>query len=429
MDVEDEQQDLGPSEQEFQLAKENELRMECNGSGEVIVRLLEGTAEIFGAEIQRGQAVNVAGQKLAVFTWTGCKIKVQGRPSIIYTAGDTPVVSYQNVHTVLNRRREEAQRDNTPGPVCIVVGPTDSGKSTLCRMLCNWAVRSGWEPTFVDLDIGQGSITVPGCISATPVETPIDVEDGYPLEMPLVYFYGHASPSDNPELYKFLVDRLAHMLERRAQANPKASASGLIINTLGWIDGLGYELQLHAMSSFKADVVLVMELDRLYTQVSTELKGRNPPVSVVKLNKSGGVVKRERDERRTARDARIREYFYGSQATPLQPVSQALRADQLQVYRIGGGARAPNSALPIGAQSSQDPLKVVNLPASLDLAGSLLAVSHASKSDQILSTNVAGFVLVKDVDSTRGTVSFMSPCPGPLPGRYLVTGSLRSTLD
>lgn len=47
------------------------------------------------------------------------------------------------------------------------------------------------------------------------------------------------------------VDRLASVLERRAEANPKAKASGLIINTLGWIDGLGYELQIHAISSLK----------------------------------------------------------------------------------------------------------------------------------------------------------------------------------
>lgn len=34
------------------------------------------------------------------------------------------------------------------------MGPTDSGKSTLTKTLLNWAVRSAWEPTFVDLDIG-----------------------------------------------------------------------------------------------------------------------------------------------------------------------------------------------------------------------------------------------------------------------------------
>ncbi len=40
-----------------------------------------------------------------------------------------------------------------------VVGPTDSGKSSLARILLNYAVRAGWAPTAVDLDIGAGTAT------------------------------------------------------------------------------------------------------------------------------------------------------------------------------------------------------------------------------------------------------------------------------
>lgn len=66
------------------------------------------------------------------------------------------MAQYLNVHQTLNARRQEAQKaGNSLGPCCIVAGPTDSGKSTLCRMLCSWAVRSGWQPTFVDLDVGR----------------------------------------------------------------------------------------------------------------------------------------------------------------------------------------------------------------------------------------------------------------------------------
>ena len=39
-------------------------------------------------------------------------------------------------------------------PAVQVVGPTDVGKSSLCRILLNYAVRTGWAPTAVDLDIG-----------------------------------------------------------------------------------------------------------------------------------------------------------------------------------------------------------------------------------------------------------------------------------
>lgn len=49
---------------------------------------------------------------------------------------------------------------------------------------------------------GQGTITVPGCISAVPVDSPIDVEEGYSADIPLVFFFGHASPGENPTLFK-----------------------------------------------------------------------------------------------------------------------------------------------------------------------------------------------------------------------------------
>ena len=74
------------------------------------------------------------------------------------------------------------------------------------------------EPPYTNClccDAGQGSITVPGCIAATPVEALIDVEEGLPTEVPLVYFYGHQNPTENPELYKFLVERVADVLSRR----------------------------------------------------------------------------------------------------------------------------------------------------------------------------------------------------------------------
>ena len=49
---------------------------------------------------------------------------------------------------------------------------------------------------------GQGNITVPGTIGATPVDSPVDVEEGLPLDVPLIYYFGHVNPSENPDLYK-----------------------------------------------------------------------------------------------------------------------------------------------------------------------------------------------------------------------------------
>lgn len=37
----------------------------------------------------------------------------------------------------------------------MIVGPGDVGKSTLCQLMLNYAVRMGRRPVFVDLDVGQ----------------------------------------------------------------------------------------------------------------------------------------------------------------------------------------------------------------------------------------------------------------------------------
>lgn len=66
-------------------------------------------------------------------------------------------------------------------------------------------------------------MTAPGSICASPVEAPIDIEDGLPVEIPIVFYYGHTTPEVNPELYKYLVERLANLLDRRTHQNAQVS--------------------------------------------------------------------------------------------------------------------------------------------------------------------------------------------------------------
>jgi polyribonucleotide 5'-hydroxyl-kinase len=48
----------------------------------------------------------------------------------------------------------------------MIAGPPDSGKSTTCKILSSYAVRLDRTPVYVDLDVGKGSLCVPGAISA-----------------------------------------------------------------------------------------------------------------------------------------------------------------------------------------------------------------------------------------------------------------------
>jgi len=144
----------------------------------------------------------------------------------------------------------------------------------------------------------------------------------------------------------------------------------------------------------------------------------------VKLAKSGGVVTRDPTYRRKTRMNRIREYFYGI-AGDLCPHSTVVDFKDVVIYKVGGGPLAPQSALPIGAQSSVDPVRLVEIIPSSEIVHSVLGVSHAKTPELILNSNLAGFLYVTEVNFERQKITFLAPCPGPLPSKYLVLGSLK----
>ncbi|CAI5938676.1 unnamed protein product [Closterium sp. NIES-64] len=419
----------------------------------------------------------------------------------MYAADETPMVSYLNLHAVLNVRRVEAAWSlmraqpaccfpplpHSPflpprppwvllvGPtdsgkstlarmlLCwaarqqwhptyvdldvprvLLVGPTDSGKSTLARMLLCWAARQQWHPTYVDLDVAHSSVTVPGAVAATPVEAPLEASARTVEEAPLVLFYGHTNPSANLDLYRALVTALADATDRRLGITPlgeggggeggleegggaagagreagggaaaigaaaigavpvEAAAAGIIANSMGWVDGAGYQLLLHSIDALRGNVVLVLgqvrlcELagctisERLYSMLSEHYRSKaaaaaadGTPVThaaaveVVKLVRSGGAVSRTSKFRQRLRQAVIKAYFYGPERQ-FSPHSSTASWSEYTVLRVGGGPQAPQSALPIGAARVSDPLRTAPVVLSRELEHHVLAVSHAKE--------------------------------------------------
>lgn len=110
--------------------------------------------------------------------------------------------------------------------------------------------------------------------------------------MPLAYFHGYTNPKDNIELYKTLINNVAGKIDDRLARDEDARASGIVVNTTGWIDGDGFALLMHGIQALSIDVVLVMGHDKLYSNLVTALDAALRPVTVVKLPRSGGVVTR-----------------------------------------------------------------------------------------------------------------------------------------
>ena len=159
-----------PSGAVWTLKKESEIRCEVSDTDSpLILKLVSGTAEIFGVEMTLNKEYVFVNENFALFTWYGCVIESTGNGQI-YESGNTPMVAYVNTHIQLEALRDVAFANGTVGPRVIVVGPKDHGKSTLSRILVTYAARLDRVPIFVDLDVGQSVLSVPGTLCATPIE-------------------------------------------------------------------------------------------------------------------------------------------------------------------------------------------------------------------------------------------------------------------
>ncbi|XP_053923312.1 polyribonucleotide 5'-hydroxyl-kinase Clp1 isoform X2 [Cuculus canorus] len=378
----------------FELERETELRFEVEASQTAQLELLTGMAEVFGTELTRNKKFTFdAGAKVAVFTWHGCAVQLSGRTEVAYVSRDTPMLLYLNTHTALEQMRRQAEREDERGPRVMVVGPTDVGKSTVCRLLLNYAVRLGRRPTFVELDVGQGSVSIPGTMGALYIERPADVEEGFSLQAPLVYHFGSTTPGTNIKLYNKITSRLADVFNQRCEVNRRASV----------------------------DVVVVLDQERLYNELKRDLPHF---VRTVLLPKSGGVVERSKDFRRECRDDRIREYFYGFRGC-FYPHAFDVKFSDVKIYKVGAPT-IPDSCLPLGMSQEDNQLKLVPVTPGRDMVHHLLSVSTAdSPDDPISESSVAGFIVVTAVDPERQLFTVLSPAPRPLPKSFLLIMDIR----
>jgi len=350
-----------------------------------------------------------------------------GNQEDAYIAKETPMIFYLNIHTALEQLRTNAENSCTSGPRVMIVGPDDVGKTTLCRMLLNWAVRAGRLPIFVDLDVSQNCISLPGTISAVVAERTASVEEGFNIDSQISYHFGYKTPAENPVLYRRLISVLKDTINFRSEQIQASLVSGVIINTSGWIKDEGFKSILHTALEFDVSTVLVLDQERLRVELKRDLPEY---VKVLSLPKSGGVVCKSHDMRSHTKNLRIQEYFYGSTRNNLYPHSIEIGFNEVKIFKIGT-PQLPDSLLPMGMKTEENNTKIFQITPSTALVNHLLSVNNAddleddSDKTHLMETNLAGYLVVTKVDMEKGTFTVLSPQPKPLPKNYLLASDVQ----
>lgn len=171
----------------------------------------------------------------------------------------------------------------------MIIGETDSGKSTLTSYLANMALMRGLKTIIIDGDIGQGDLAPPGCIGAAIVRDKIyDLRD---LRADIFGFLGFTSP-------RYVKDLIIKRMKKTISYIEKKEHDLCIINTDGYVfdDGMNYKIDM--IKELEPDIVICFkEIDK---ELLKRLEDFDNAPMMISANKPEGVVKSptERNERR-----------------------------------------------------------------------------------------------------------------------------------
>lgn len=110
----------------------------------------------------------------------------------------------------------------------MVMGETDSGKSSFSSFLLNHALSHGLRVAFIDSDVGQNDIGYPGTVALSYIDRPFSWLRG--IRADRLYFVGSTTPAGNEDLVILGTRMLMEEALRKADL--------VVVNTDGWIEGV-----------------------------------------------------------------------------------------------------------------------------------------------------------------------------------------------
>ncbi|KAF9412472.1 Polynucleotide 5'-hydroxyl-kinase grc3 [Podila epigama] len=147
-------------------------------------------------------------------------------------------------------------------PVAVVCGGKKMGKSTFSRLLLNRMLNRYGKVAFLECDIGQSEFTPVGMVALHVVESPaLGPPFTHPRQPYRAFYVGNSTPRDDPDYYITCVKELVKTYYTEVSHTRTWTEDDddyhsdddendhipLIINTQGWIKGMGYDLLLQLL--------------------------------------------------------------------------------------------------------------------------------------------------------------------------------------
>jgi polynucleotide 5'-hydroxyl-kinase GRC3/NOL9 len=280
--------------------------------------------------------------------------------------------------TVLARARESR--------VVLVLGESDTGKTSLVTFLAHALLRAGRSVAVVDADVGQSEIGPPTTVGLGALRAPLArLGDA---QVRGLAFVGATSPVAHA---RPTVSATGHMTERAR----RLGVEHVFVDTSGLVQGeIGRLLKQHKIERVAPDLVLCLERDGECEHILQAYAAGGPPV--LRLAAASAVRRRSADERRQRRESAFATYF--ADAHPVE----------LDIGRVVlGEPRRPDAALAdiqdvvVGLDAADGETLGLGVVRVVDLARRAMVVETPVEADSVAAVRLSGvrLQLLDDVDA------------------------------
>jgi polynucleotide 5'-hydroxyl-kinase GRC3/NOL9 len=206
--------------------------------------------------------------------------------------------------------------------VTLVIGETDTGKTSFTTFLADTLLGRGFSVGVVDADLGQSDIGPPTTIGLGRMRAPVERLSA--AEVIGLYFVGSTSPQGHL-LPTVLGTRLM------AQKALRLGFDRVIVDTSGLVQGeLGRLLKQHKIDLVDPDLVLCLQRNGECEHILRPYD-RGPRPTILRLGSSGVTRRRSQEERRQHREQSLQAYLAAARPVSLDLGRVVLRQPALYV--------------------------------------------------------------------------------------------------
>ncbi|KAF5198920.1 Polynucleotide 5'-hydroxyl-kinase NOL9 [Thalictrum thalictroides] len=311
-----------------------------------------------------------------------------------------------------------------PPPIAFICGPKNSGKTTFSRYLLNTLLQRYKEVAYLDTDCGQPEFTPPGCLSLSVID-----EQTPDLTIPNIktpvrcLFFGDNSAKRDPETYINYVFSLydyfitEYYMSNESMKNPGKPLLPLVVNTPGWVKGIGRDMLEKMVRYFSPTHVVQIRITAEKKNLPSgafwlpEGQEYESPVDLIEIKpafedsykRSVLILK----DARLMRDVRIIAYFRQCLPCDLDISSRKELAHALASHPP---YEVPLSSIKVTHLYSQVPSSEIFHALNASIVG-LAVTSTKSTNSETCTPWCVGLGIVRGIDLSKDILYVLTPVP------------------